>query len=79
MCVRCSLLGASVALWLGAAWAWACAVQEVADHASGDTCWIVINDNVLDVTKFLLEHPGGEDIIMEHAGAPTCCATRVAS
>ena len=52
-----------------------CAAQEVADHASSDTCWIVINDSVLDVTEFLMEHPGGEDIIMEHAGAATADGT----
>merc|ERR1711992_88722 len=37
---------------------------------SGDdkSIWMVIHDKVYDVTKFLDEHPGGEEILIEHAG-----------
>ena len=31
--------------------------------------WIVIHDKVYDITKFLDEHPGGEEILIENAGA----------
>ncbi|XP_036321977.1 cytochrome b5 [Rhagoletis pomonella] len=40
----------------------------VAQHDEYTDCWIVIYDRVYDVTQFLRDHPGGEDIIMEHAG-----------
>ncbi|XP_028234951.1 cytochrome b5-like [Glycine soja] len=41
---------------------------EVAQHKSNKDCWLVINGRVLDVTKFLEEHPGGEEVILEVAG-----------
>ncbi|XP_068140714.1 cytochrome b5 [Drosophila tropicalis] len=43
-------------------------LAEVAHHDSFDDCWIVIYDRVYDVTRFLREHPGGDDVIMDHAG-----------
>merc|ERR1712142_154042 len=36
------------------------------DHDVG--VWTVIHDRVYDVTKFLDEHPGGEEIMIENAG-----------
>lgn len=30
--------------------------------------WMSIENNVYDVTKFLEEHPGGEDVLLEFAG-----------
>ncbi|KAH8413285.1 hypothetical protein KR009_009666 [Drosophila setifemur] len=43
-------------------------LEEVAQHDSYDDCWVVIYDRVYDVTSFLREHPGGDDVIMDHAG-----------
>uniref|UniRef100_A0A034VVW9 cytochrome b5 n=1 Tax=Bactrocera dorsalis TaxID=27457 RepID=A0A034VVW9_BACDO len=43
-------------------------LSVVAQHDEYSDCWIVIYDRVYDVTQFLRDHPGGEDIIMEHAG-----------
>eukprot|EP00088_Acartia_fossae_P030642 TRINITY_DN31630_c0_g1_i1.p1 TRINITY_DN31630_c0_g1~~TRINITY_DN31630_c0_g1_i1.p1 ORF type:complete len:138 (-),score=29.11 TRINITY_DN31630_c0_g1_i1:56-469(-) len=47
-------------------------LSEVADHnkSKGEdkTIWIVIHDKVYDITKFLDEHPGGEEILIENAG-----------
>ncbi|KAH8409460.1 hypothetical protein KR222_005907 [Zaprionus bogoriensis] len=43
-------------------------LEQVAQHDSFDDCWIVIYDRVYDVTSFLREHPGGDDVIMDHAG-----------
>ncbi|CAJ1973448.1 unnamed protein product [Sphenostylis stenocarpa] len=42
--------------------------SQVAQHKSNKDCWLVINGRVLDVTKFLVEHPGGEEVILEVAG-----------
>eukprot|EP00300_Choanocystis_sp_HF-7_P033071 c45361_g1_i1.p1 GENE.c45361_g1_i1~~c45361_g1_i1.p1 ORF type:complete len:138 (+),score=33.25 c45361_g1_i1:48-461(+) len=42
--------------------------EEVLQHKTEGDCWIIIHDKVYDITKFLDEHPGGSDILMEHAG-----------
>uniref|UniRef100_A0A0N4ZE64 (3R)-3-hydroxyacyl-CoA dehydrogenase n=1 Tax=Parastrongyloides trichosuri TaxID=131310 RepID=A0A0N4ZE64_PARTI len=42
--------------------------SEVALHNSKDSCWIILNDKVYDVTKFLEEHPGGGEVILEQGG-----------
>ena len=44
-------------------------LSEVAKHATEKDCWVVINGEVLDITAFLSEHPGGKEAIMMHAGA----------
>ncbi|XP_055917993.1 uncharacterized protein LOC129950174 [Eupeodes corollae] len=43
-------------------------LQEVSNHDDINDCWIVLYDRVYDVTKFLFSHPGGEDVILDHAG-----------
>ncbi|KAJ7966550.1 Cytochrome b5 [Quillaja saponaria] len=43
-------------------------LSQVAQHKSQKSCWLVINGRVLDVTKFLEEHPGGEEVLLEVAG-----------
>lgn len=43
-------------------------LSEVALNKSSSSAWIVINDKVYDVTKFLCEHPGGKDVILNIAG-----------
>lgn len=32
---------------------------EVSNHNTPDDCWIVVDNQVWDVTNFLDEHPGG--------------------
>lgn len=43
-------------------------LEEVAKNNSAASTWIVLDDKVYDVTKFLLEHPGGEEVIINVAG-----------
>ncbi|KAG2663542.1 hypothetical protein I3843_16G037200 [Carya illinoinensis] len=43
-------------------------LSQVERHRSKKDCWLVINGRVLNVTKFLKEHPGGEEVLMESAG-----------
>ncbi|XP_045603757.1 cytochrome b5 isoform X2 [Procambarus clarkii] len=43
-------------------------LAEVLRHKKADSCWTVIHDKVYDVTKFLDEHPGGEEVLLEQAG-----------
>merc|ERR1719158_345227 len=42
--------------------------EEVATHNSKSSCWVILNDRVLDVTDFLKDHPGGELAILTFAG-----------
>lgn len=44
-------------------------LTELSSHNTEKDCWMAINGKVYDVTKFLDEHPGGFDIMMESAGA----------
>merc|ERR1712061_340187 len=43
-------------------------MEEVAKHTTKDDCWVVVSGQVLNVTKFLGEHPGGELAILTFAG-----------
>ncbi|GLG97002.1 Cytochrome b5 [Gryllus bimaculatus] len=43
-------------------------LSEVAWHDHHDDCWIVVYDRVYDLTPFLWEHPGGEEILLDYAG-----------
>merc|ERR1740138_529585 len=43
-------------------------MAEVAKHTTKSDCWVVVSGQVLDVTKFLGEHPGGELAILTFAG-----------
>lgn len=33
--------------------------QQVAEHKTPEDCWIVVDNQVWDVTDFLDKHPGG--------------------
>merc|ERR1711972_1051552 len=46
-------------------------LEEVAKYKKGSNekeVWIVIHDLVYDVTKFLDEHPGGEEVLFDQSG-----------
>jgi len=46
-------------------------LEEVAKYKKGSQekeVWIVIHDLVYDVTKFLDEHPGGEEVLFDQSG-----------
>lgn len=43
-------------------------LEEVKKHNSRDSVWFVIKNKVYDVTKFMDEHPGGEEVLLEQAG-----------
>ncbi|XP_045132260.1 cytochrome b5-like isoform X2 [Portunus trituberculatus] len=43
-------------------------LEEIAKHKTPDSCWFIIHDKVYDVSKFLDEHPGGEEVLLEQAG-----------
>ncbi|KAI5121350.1 hypothetical protein M0805_000658 [Coniferiporia weirii] len=49
-------------------------LSEVARHDSSKSCWVIIQNNVYDVTDFLSEHPGGAKIILKYAGKDATAA-----
>ena len=42
--------------------------DEVQQHRSAESCWVILYGNVYDVTSFLPDHPGGSKIILQLAG-----------
>lgn len=42
--------------------------EEIAKHNNESSIWIIIEDNVLDVTNFAHVHPGGLEEITRRAG-----------
>lgn len=43
-------------------------LADVAKHNKPDDCWIAVNGDVLNVTAFLDEHPGGREALLLFAG-----------
>uniref|UniRef100_A0A3B3I3B4 Cytochrome b5 n=1 Tax=Oryzias latipes TaxID=8090 RepID=A0A3B3I3B4_ORYLA len=43
-------------------------LSEIEAQNSFKSTWIIIHHKVYDVTKFLDEHPGGEEVLREQAG-----------
>lgn len=43
-------------------------ISEISSHNKDTDCWIVVDGQVWDITKFAPEHPGGPGIIYKYAG-----------
>ncbi|XP_068657682.1 cytochrome b5-like [Aristolochia californica] len=43
-------------------------LQEASDHNKKEDCWVVIDGKVYDVTSYLDEHPGGDDVLLAATG-----------
>ncbi|KAL9225869.1 hypothetical protein vseg_001746 [Gypsophila vaccaria] len=43
-------------------------MQETTEHNSTDDCWVVIDGKVYDVTSYMEEHPGGDDVFLSAKG-----------
>ncbi|KAI7904889.1 uncharacterized protein BX663DRAFT_503930 [Cokeromyces recurvatus] len=41
---------------------------QVRRNNTKNSCWVIINNKVYDVTTFLADHPGGDEIILQFAG-----------
>ncbi|XP_037085610.1 cytochrome b5-like [Pollicipes pollicipes] len=43
-------------------------LKEVQQHTGDPDIWMIIHNRVYDVTKFMDEHPGGEEVLRDMAG-----------
>lgn len=41
---------------------------DVAKHKDRSDVWMTIHNKVYNITKYLEEHPGGEEVLMDRAG-----------
>ncbi|XP_055302035.1 cytochrome b5-like [Sitodiplosis mosellana] len=41
---------------------------QVREHNEAADLWLIIDEKVYDVTKFLNEHPGGEEVLIDAGG-----------
>jgi len=42
--------------------------SDVRSHNTANSCWVIINGTVYDVTELLETHPGGKHVILKVAG-----------
>ena len=42
--------------------------EEIQKHNTNTSLWIVVHNKVYDVSRFMEEHPGGEEVLLEQAG-----------
>ena len=41
---------------------------DIAKHNKPDDCWIILGSKVYNVTRFLEDHPGGSEVLLDVAG-----------
>ncbi|KAK4683721.1 4-hydroxysphinganine ceramide fatty acyl 2-hydroxylase, partial [Tremellales sp. Uapishka_1] len=44
------------------------ALADISKHSTRASTWITYNGIVYDITSFLADHPGGDDVLMDYAG-----------
>ncbi len=44
--------------------------EDLKEHVGASSCWVSYQGKVYDITEFLADHPGGEDILLRYAGQP---------
>ncbi|KAK4686782.1 hypothetical protein P7C73_g3353, partial [Tremellales sp. Uapishka_1] len=46
-------------------------LEHLKEHSTRESLYMLINDKVYDVTNFIEEHPGGDEVMLEEAGGFT--------
>ena len=49
-------------------------MADVKQHNTKDSCWIVVEKRVYDITKFIASHPGGKRALLKNAGTNATAA-----
>lgn len=44
-------------------------LEQVSSHHTTQSLWVVYKDKVYDITSFLFDHPGGEELLLSHGGS----------
>ena len=44
-------------------------LEELKQHRDTKSLWLAIHDQLYDVTAFIEEHPGGEEVLFEQGGS----------
>lgn len=52
--------------WIIAAAEKSFTIDEVAKHATGNDCWIAINEKVYDVSSYIPKHPAPKSAIVKY-------------
>ncbi|KAI5405463.1 cytochrome b5 [Lathyrus oleraceus] len=42
--------------------------EEVAKHSKTKDCWLILSGKVYDVTPFMEDHPGGDEVLLSATG-----------
>lgn len=40
--------------------------EEVGKHVTPSDCWVVVDGSAYNVTDFLVEHPGGDEVLLKY-------------
>ena len=77
LCLICTIYNVNVCLsdswWAQVPWTYfsvylTCSSHQVATHTAKDDKWLVIDNEVYDITRWSLRHPGGSKVISHYAG-----------
>lgn len=41
-------------------------INEINEHLGQNTVWLIIDNQVLDLTKFIEQHPGGSEVLIKY-------------
>jgi len=63
-----AILGVSKPEVAGASATGGIPLSEVKKHNTKDSAWVILHDQIYDLTKFLPDHPGGPEVVLKWSG-----------